>query len=81
MDISPIRPNRGDTIRTCDLLLPKQALYQAELRPGQVEYSSVFRPKARHHPISTGGSSSGGRERPLRQTSGAFELLVANRPG
>ena len=24
---------RGDRIRTCDLLLPKQALYQAELRP------------------------------------------------
>ena len=35
MDISPIRPNRGDTIRTCDLLLPKQALYQAELRPAK----------------------------------------------
>jgi hypothetical protein len=30
--------NRGDTIRTCDLLLPKQALYQAKLRP-------VFRSK------------------------------------
>ena len=27
--------NRGDTIRTCDLLLPKQALYQAELRPAK----------------------------------------------
>jgi hypothetical protein len=25
--------NRGDRIRTCDFLLPKQALYQAELRP------------------------------------------------
>jgi 23S rRNA pseudouridine1911/1915/1917 synthase len=25
--------HRGDTIRTCDFLLPKQALYQAELRP------------------------------------------------
>lgn len=24
---------RGDRIRTCDLLLPKQALYQAELHP------------------------------------------------
>ena len=25
---------RGDWIRTSDFLLPKQALYQAELRPG-----------------------------------------------
>ncbi len=24
---------RGDTIRTCDIQLPKLALYQAELRP------------------------------------------------
>ena len=24
---------RGDRIRTCDFLLPKQALYQAELHP------------------------------------------------
>jgi hypothetical protein len=24
---------RGDKIRTCDPLLPKQVLYQAELRP------------------------------------------------
>ncbi len=24
---------RGDMIRTCDILLPKQALYQTELRP------------------------------------------------
>ena len=28
---------RGDRIRTYDLLLPKQALYQAELRPDTVE--------------------------------------------
>jgi hypothetical protein len=26
--------NRGDKIRTCDLLVPNQTLYQAELRPG-----------------------------------------------
>ena len=26
-------PNRGDRIRTCDLLVPNQALCQAELRP------------------------------------------------
>ncbi len=26
---------RGERIRTSDILLPKQALYQAELRPGQ----------------------------------------------
>ena len=25
--------NRGDRIRTCDIRLPKPALYQAELRP------------------------------------------------
>ena len=27
--------SRGDMIRTCDLLVPNQALYQAELRPGR----------------------------------------------
>ena len=26
--------NRGDTIRTCNLSLPKRMLYQVELRPG-----------------------------------------------
>jgi hypothetical protein len=26
---------RGDRIRTCDLLVPNQALYQAKLHPGQ----------------------------------------------
>ena len=26
--------SRGDRIRTCDIQLPKLALYQAELRPG-----------------------------------------------
>ena len=25
--------NRGDRIRTCDLLVPNQALYQAKLHP------------------------------------------------
>ena len=28
------KENRGDRIRTCDFLVPNQALYQAELRPG-----------------------------------------------
>jgi hypothetical protein len=28
-----LKRSRGDRIRTCDFLLPKQALYQAELRP------------------------------------------------
>ncbi len=32
---SPELHGRGDWIRTNDLLLPKQALYQAELRPGR----------------------------------------------
>jgi hypothetical protein len=27
--------SRGDRIRTCGLLVPNQALYQAELRPGK----------------------------------------------
>jgi hypothetical protein len=30
------RTGRGDTIRTCDILLPKQALYRAELRPDEL---------------------------------------------
>ena len=29
-----LKNNRGDRIRTCDLLVPNQTLYQAELRPG-----------------------------------------------
>lgn len=29
--------HRGDRIRTCDILVPNQALYQAELRPGESE--------------------------------------------
>ena len=30
---------RGERIRTSDILLPKQALYQAELRPGPQDCS------------------------------------------
>ena len=33
-----IKPGRGDMIRTCDILLPKQALYQTELRPETFGY-------------------------------------------
>ena len=29
------RSGRGDRIRTCDLLVPNQALYQAKLHPAQ----------------------------------------------
>src|SRR5258708_2621644 len=29
----PVGKNRGDRIRTCDLLVPNQALYQAKLHP------------------------------------------------
>ena len=31
------KKNRGDRIRTCDLLVPNQALYQAKLRPDEIE--------------------------------------------
>jgi hypothetical protein len=34
-----VSSNRGDKIRTCDLLVPNQALYQAELRPVQTPLS------------------------------------------
>ena len=35
---------RGDRIRTCDFLVPNQALYQAELRPGsRVTYGRVMK--------------------------------------
>lgn len=33
-----IKHGRGDMIRTCDILLPKQALYQTELRPEMFGY-------------------------------------------
>jgi hypothetical protein len=29
-----VKNGRGDRIRTCDLLVPNQALYQAKLHPG-----------------------------------------------
>jgi hypothetical protein len=35
--------NRGDKIRTCDLLVPNQALYQAELRPGNFARATLCR--------------------------------------
>ena len=31
--LDPKKSDRGDRIRTCDIQLPKLALYQAELRP------------------------------------------------
>jgi hypothetical protein len=45
---------RGDTIRTCDILLPKQALYRAELRPDEAAI------------IARGGSLTDPRGRLLR---------------
>lgn len=40
VSVTPLTPRdrvtkhgRGDTVRTCDLMLPKHPLYQAELRP------------------------------------------------
>ena len=35
---------RGDRIRTCDFYVPNVALYQAELHPEVVAYSSGARP-------------------------------------
>ena len=32
--LDPVKSDRGDRIRTCDIQLPKLALYQAELHPG-----------------------------------------------
>ena len=40
---SEVKRGRGDTTRTCDTLLPKQALYQTELRPDE----NLFR----QHPV------------------------------
>jgi hypothetical protein len=33
-----LRKNRGERIRTFGLLVPNQALYQAELRPGIISH-------------------------------------------
>ena len=33
----PAESGRGDRIRTCDILLPKQARYQTALRPDSVK--------------------------------------------
>src|SRR4051812_15553690 len=35
-----VQSSRGDRIRTCGLLVPNQALYQAELRPGGISRRS-----------------------------------------
>ncbi len=32
---------RGDTIRTCDFLVPNQTLYQTELRPDAVKATKI----------------------------------------
>ena len=34
---------RGDRIRTCDFLVPNQALYRAELRPELIQWSMPVR--------------------------------------
>ena len=36
-----VKSDRGDRIRTCDIQLPKLALYQAELRPDGGEQNFV----------------------------------------
>ena len=33
---------RGDRIRTCDLLVPNQALYQAKLHPGHRGHGTPY---------------------------------------
>jgi hypothetical protein len=63
---------RGDRIRTCDFLLPKQALYQTELHPG---------PSAKSYAASCAGAqeiSSQSRHRlfePRQFLLEFFELL------
>ncbi len=32
---------RGDRIRTCDLVVPNHALYQAKLRPGRPDHATM----------------------------------------
>ena len=41
---------RGDKIRTCDPLLPKQVRYQTALRPAAAEYSATRRSR---HDVAT----------------------------
>ncbi len=38
---------RGDRIRTCDFLLPKQTLYQPELLPETEIYILYYKPKSK----------------------------------
>ena len=35
---------RGDTTRTCDLMVPNHPLYQAELRPDVIRHCEVSHP-------------------------------------
>ena len=37
------KKNRGDRIRTCDLLVPNQALYQAKLRPDNWKIAGLWK--------------------------------------
>jgi hypothetical protein len=48
---------RGERIRTFDLLVPNQALYQAKLRPESPAYS--MRKVAHRRPVSTVSSPAG----------------------
>ncbi len=56
--------NRDDRIRTCGLLLPKQALYQAELHPGTAARNGRPRCILRHG--QSGDQSRGRRQGPNR---------------
>ena len=40
--------SRGDTIRTCDLVVPNDALYQAELHPEVLVLTQIDRESSRN---------------------------------
>ena len=65
--------SRGDMIRTCDLLVPNQALYQAELRP---ECGSCQKPPKRSQSIAKTDKRQSSKEKSREQgTFLVFEEL------
>src|SRR5688500_2568879 len=76
---------RGDRIRTCDILLPKQALYQAELHPESgsiVPHGPRAAPRYNRsghgpqHKNISGAQSAAAARTPRKPLVEAFDLLA-----
>ena len=76
--IASLESGRGDRIRTCDFLLPKQALYQAELHPEVGRALSGTRPPASNRAVRCW---FGDQAIPLARMPGRESGGIGRRPG